>query len=258
MRRAHRRRAARNFATSSRKSEWQAKKNESRSPNCAGIEAGRAGRAHVFEGVGEGEPDLLGRRRSRLADVVARDRDRVPARHVLRAIGDDVGDEAQGRTGRVDVGAARHVLLEDVVLDGAGERVLRDAAPPRHRDVEREQDGRGRVDGHGGRDALERDPVEEDLHVLEAVDGHAHAADLAHGLGIVGVVADLGREVEGDGEAGRAALEQVAVAPVGLGRGAEPRVLAHRPELAAVAAGVEAAGERVLARFLPLLHDAAR
>ena len=36
MSRAHSRRAARNFATSSRKSEWQAKKNESRSPKRSG------------------------------------------------------------------------------------------------------------------------------------------------------------------------------------------------------------------------------
>ena len=42
--------------------------------------------------------------------------------------------------------------------------------------------------------------------------GDADPADLARGVRVVGVVADLGRQVEGDGEARGAALEQVAVA----------------------------------------------
>ena len=49
-------------------------------------------------------------------------------------------------------------------------------------------------------------------------------------------------------------LEQVAVAPVRLRGGAEPRVLAHRPEPPAVSAGVQAARERVAAG----LADASR
>ena len=47
MSRAHRRRAARNFATSSMKSEWQAKKKEIRSPKRAGSSpAARAARTY--------------------------------------------------------------------------------------------------------------------------------------------------------------------------------------------------------------------
>ena len=62
--------------------------------------------------------------------------------------------------------------------------------------------------------------------------GHAHPAHLAEGVGVVGVVADLGGQVEGHREPGRALLEQVAVAPVRLGGGAEAGVLPHRPEAA--------------------------
>jgi hypothetical protein len=58
---------------------------------------------------------------------------------------------------------------------------------------------------------------EEALHVLDRVDGHADFADLAEGHGLVGVVADLGGQVEGDGEAGLVPwLEQEFVAAVGL------------------------------------------
>ena len=58
------------------------------------------------------------------------------------------------------------------------------------------------------------------------------AADLALGDRVVGVVAELGRQVERDREARLPAGEQVAVALVRLlGRG-EARVLADRPRAA--------------------------
>ena len=89
--------------------------------------------------------------------------------------------------------------------------------------------------------------VEERLHVLDRVDGNAHPPDLALGQGIVGVVADLGGQVEGDAQAGLALLEQVAVPAVRLLGIRVSRVLAHGPEPAAVHGGLRASGEGVLA-----------
>ena len=105
---------------------------------------------------------------------------------------------------RVDVGAARDVLLEDVVLDGAAEGAARHAALVGHRDVEREQRRRRRVDGHRRRDLAERQPVQEDAHVLDRVDRHADAADLAARQRVVGVAAHLRRQVERDRQSGLA------------------------------------------------------
>ncbi len=113
------------------------------------------------------------------------------------------------------------------------------------RHVEREEDRRRGVDRHRRGDPVERDAVEERLHVLEAVDRDPHLAHLAERVRVVGVVADLRGQVEGHGEPGRALLEEVAVAPVRLGGGAEAGVLPHRPQPPAVAGGVQAAGERV-------------
>src|SRR6266508_3105829 len=96
--------------------------------------------------------------------------------------------------------------------------------------------------------AVERDAREELFHVLEARDGHADLADVALCHRVVGVVAHLRRQVEGDREARLPLLEEVAVAAVGLGRRAEARVLAHGPEPAAVHRGLHAARVRELAR----------
>ena len=113
------------------------------------------------------------------------------------------------------------------------------------RDVEREQDRRGRVDRHRRRDVAERDPAEERLHVLERVDRDALPADLAERALVVGVVAHQRRHVERGREPRLAVLEQVAEALVRLLRGAEARELAHRPELAAVHRRIDAARERM-------------
>ncbi len=110
--------------------------------------------------------------------------------------------------------------------------------------VEQQQDGRRRVDRHRRRDLVERDPIEADAHVLDRVDRDAGAADLAVAERIVGVAAELRGQVEGHREAGRAVLDQVAVALVRVLGAREPGVLAHRPEAVAVHAVVDAAGER--------------
>ena len=73
---------------------------------------------------------------------------------------------------------------------------------------------------------------------------------------VVGVVAELRRQVERDGEPGLAAVEQVAEALVRLLRRAEARVLADRPRPAAVHVRIRAARVRELARLLAVAPGA--
>ena len=80
-------------------------------------------------------------------------------------------------------------------------------------------------------------PSSRRRHVLDRVDRDAGAADLAGGHGVVGVVAELRRQVEGDREAGLPVAEQGAEPLVRLLRGAEAGVLPHRPRAAAVHVG---------------------
>ena len=59
----------------------------------------------------------------------------------------------------------------------------------------------GRIDGHRDGGLLQVDAVEEDLHVLERVDGDAALADFAFALRVVGVVAHQRGQIEGDRKA---------------------------------------------------------
>ena len=94
----------------------------------------------------------------------------------------------------IDPGVLRHVLLQDVVLHRALQLLDRHALTLGRRDVEAEQHRGGAIDRHRGGDAVERNPVEERLHVGEARDGDAALADLALRPRMVGVVAHERRE----------------------------------------------------------------
>ena len=197
--------------------------------------------------VGDREGQLLDRGRAGLADVVAADRDRVPARHLVGPELDRVGHEAHRGPGREEELFLGDELLEDVVLRRALE------GGPRHPgllggdDVHRPDRSGRAVDRHRRADLIERKAGEEDLHVCQARHRDAAGSELALRLRVVGVVAVQGRHVVGDREPGLAGGEKRAEPGIRVLGGAEPGEHPHRPETAAVARRVDAAGEWRLA-----------
>ena len=150
---------------------------------------------------------------------------------------------------RIDVGAARDVLLQDVVLDGAGEFAddpRPGAAPPARRSASRIAAVELMV--IDVETCPQRDALEQALHVGQRGDRHADAAHFARGQRMVGIHAHLRGQIEGHRESGGALREQIAVAAVALLGGAEAGVLAHGPEAAAVHVAVDAARVGELAR----------
>ena len=162
----------------------------------AGAEAG----AEVFEAVGEGVGELELGGGAGLLHVVAADRDGVEAGHALGAVGNDVADDPHRRAGRVDVGVADHELLEDVVLDGPAELLHGHPLLLGRHDIKRHDRQDGPVHRHGDGHLIERNPLEEPPHVLDGVDGDAGLPHVARHAHMVGVVAAVGGEVEGDRE----------------------------------------------------------
>ncbi len=148
---------------------------------------------------------------------------------------------------------AGDVLLQHVVLDRAGELVGADALLFRDELVEQQQEGGGRVDGHRRGHLVQRDAAEQHPHVVDRVDGDTDLADLAVRDRRVGVVAHLGRQVEGDGEAHGAVGDELLVARVRLDGGAEAGVLPHGPRAAGVHRRVDASGVRERTRLAQLL-----
>ena len=95
------------------------------------------------------------------------------------------------------------------------------------------------------RHLVERDAVEEDLHVLDGVDGDAGLADVADDPRVVAVVAAVRGEVEGHRQAHLPGGEVGPVEGVRLLGGGEAGVLADRPRPVGVHRGPHAPEERV-------------
>ncbi len=152
-------------------------------------------------------------------------------RHLLRGVREDVGDDPHGGLRRVDIGVADHELLEDVVLDGPRQLLRRHTLLLRRDDVERQHRQHRAVHRHRDRHPVQRDAVEELPHVVERVDRHARHPDIARHPRMVAVVAPVGGQIEGDGQALLTGGQVAPVEGVGLLGGGEPRVLADRPGL---------------------------
>ena len=209
----------------------------------ARVEAG----PDVLHAVGQRVGQLQVAGRPGLLHVVARDRDRVEARHLLRREREDVADDPHARLRRVDVGVADHELLEDVVLDRPRELLRLHPLLLGRRDVERHHRQHRAVHRHRDAHLVQRDAVEQRPGVVDRVDRHPRHADVALHPRVVGVVAAVGRQVEGDAEALLAGLEVAAVERVGLLGGGEAGVLADRPGLRGVHRRVGPAQERAQA-----------
>ena len=120
--------------------------------------------------------------------------------------------------GREDVGAAGQVLLDDVVLRGAGQRAHRRPGPRRRLACSSAATWYS-ASSHIAVALIVIEvfivasgmPSKSAPHVADVADRHADLADLAAGQDVVRVVAGLGGQVEGDGEAGLALVEVAAV-----------------------------------------------
>ncbi len=97
--------------------------------------------AHAIENrdrVGEREGELLHRRGTRFLQMIGADIDRVPLRQLAISESDRVRGELQRWLGRENIGPAREIFLDDVVLRRAGEFAPGGTLLFRDRDVERQ------------------------------------------------------------------------------------------------------------------------
>ena len=212
------------------------------------IQAGADGGLDVLLAVRQREGQLQRLVGARLLHVVTRNRDRVELGHVARGVANDVTDDAHRGGWRVDVGVANHELLQDVVLDRPRQLVLRHTLLFRRHHVARQHRQHGAVHGHGHAHLVERNLVEQDLHVLDRVDRHPGLAHVTGHARVVAVVATVGGQVKGDADALPAAGQRLAVERIGFLGGRKAGVLADGPGPHRVHAGLGAAQVGLKAR----------
>ena len=111
-------------------------------------------------------------------------------------------------------------------------------------DVEGHDGEHGAVHGHRNRHAIERNAVEQDLHIEDRVDGHAGFAYIARHALVVGIVAAMGSQIESDRQTLLARGEVAAIKGVRLFRRGESGVLADGPRAQAIHGAVRTAQKR--------------
>ncbi len=165
-----------------------------------------------------------------------------------RGVGKYIGDDAQRRFWRIDVGVAHHEFFEDVVLDGASEFFRRHALLFGGGDIERQHREHGAVHGHRHRHLIERNAGKQRAHVVDRIDGDARHADVAGDARMIAVVAAMGGEVESDRQAFLPGGEIAPVERIGILGRREAGILPDGPRLGDVHGRVGAAQKRRDAR----------
>ena len=162
--------------------------------------------------------------------MIAADADGVPARQVLATVAEHIGDDAHRVPRRVNIGATRDVFLQNIVLHSTGELANFYSLFFGDSNVERQENTGCGIDGHGCADPIKGQAIKQGLHIFQAGDGDPNLAHFTLRYGIIGVIAHLGRKIEGHGKASCALREEEVIAFIRLFRRGETSVLAHSPE----------------------------
>ncbi len=112
---------------------------------------------------------------------------------------------------RENVGAARQILLDDVVLGGALKRCTRRLLLIRGRDVKSEQPSRRRIYCHGGVHGTERDALDQRAHVAQMGNRYANLSHFTLCQRMIAVVSGLRGQIEGDRKPGLPLGEVAAI-----------------------------------------------
>src|SRR5262245_16894530 len=85
------------------------------------------GRLHVSDRIRESKGHFLRCGGTRFANVITGDRYGVPARGVAGAISKDIRHYSEALSRRINISAARYILLQDIILHCAGDSIRLDA-----------------------------------------------------------------------------------------------------------------------------------
>ena len=200
--------------------------------------------ADVFHAVCQGIADFQIASSAAFLDVVAGNGNGVELRHVFGGVFENITDDTHGHSRRVNVGVTYHEFLQDIVLDGAGKDLLVYALFDTCGNEECQNRKYGAVHGHGYGHLVQRNAVEEDVHIEHGAYGYACFTNVADYAGVIRIVAAVGRKVECDGQTFLACCQVSLVESVGFFSGGEACVLTDGPWTEYVHGGVWSTEER--------------
>ena len=176
--------------------------------------------------------------------MIARNRDRVEFRHVLRCVFKDIGDNTHREFGGIYIGVTHHELLEDVVLDCSGHLFEFGTLLQTGVDIESQHGKNGTVHGHGHGHLVQGDTVEKHLHILYRADTYTGFTHVAYHTGMVSIVTTVCGKVECHRKSFLTGSKVTAIESVGFCRSGETGILTNCPGADGIHAAVRATEER--------------
>ena len=175
---------------------------EERETRCESIDVNTRSRSgtQIFQTVCQGVSQLDVCRSTRFLHVVAGDGDRVELRHFLGSIFKDVRDNLHRECRRVDIGITHHEFLQDIVLDSTSHFFQLGTLLQTCVDVECHNRKYGTVHSHRDGHLVQRNSIEQHLHILQGTDRYTCLTNVTHYTFVVGVVATVSGQVESYGQ----------------------------------------------------------
>ena len=161
--------------------------------------------------------------------MIARNRNGVELRHVLGAIGNDIANDAHARNRWINVGITHHKFFQNVVLNRSRKRFRTDALLFRSHDIARKHRQYRSVHRHGYRYFVQRNAVEQDLHILNRIDSNTRLAHITCYSWVIGVVSSVGCEIKGNRDTLATRRQCLAIEGITLFRRRKPGILTNSP-----------------------------
>ena len=175
--------------------------------------------------------------------MVAGNGNGVELRHVLGGVFENITNDTHGHSRWVNVGVTYHEFLQDIVLNGTCKDLLVDALFDASGNEECQNRKNGAVHGHRYGHLVQRDAVEEDVHIKHGAYGYAGFTYVADNTRVIRIVAAVGRKVECDGQTLLTCCQVSLIECVGFFGSGEACVLTNSPWTENVHGGVRSTKE---------------
>ena len=129
--------------------------------------------------------------------MVAADGNGIEFRHLGGGVTNNIRDYAHRGLRGIDIGIAHHEFFENVVLQGSSKLLRCHTLLFCGHYIARHNWQHCAIHGHGHRYLIQRNAIEEDLHVFNRINRYTGLADISLYAGMVRVIAAMGGQIEG-------------------------------------------------------------
>ncbi len=129
----------------------------------------------------------------------------------------------------IDIGITHHKFFQDIILDGTCHFFQFGTLLQTSIDVECQNRQYSTVHGHGHRHLIQRNAIEEHLHILYRTDGYTCFSHIAHYPFMVGIIAAVCCQVECNRQALLSGSQVTAIKSIGFLSGRKACVLPDSP-----------------------------